>query len=83
MPPLRAPAIRQAENTRMAFAGTEAHSQDQPSIAHEGGAPAPLRRRSWQQIGRAREIEDARTAQIERESDPETFPAPRNIVQRV
>lgn len=43
----------------------------------------PLRRRSWQQIERAREIEDARAARRARETDTETFPAPRNIVPRV
>lgn len=48
-------------------------------------ADAPLRsvrRRSWQQIGRALEIEDARAAQRERGTDTETFPAPRNLVHR-
>jgi hypothetical protein len=44
---------------------------------------AALRRRSWKQIERAREIEDAREARRERETDTETFPAPRNIVPRV
>jgi hypothetical protein len=44
---------------------------------------APLRRRSWQQIGRALEIEDARAARRERESDTETFPAPRRVVPRL
>ena len=44
---------------------------------------APLRRRSWQQIGRALEIEDQRAARRERESDAETFPAPRAIVPRL
>lgn len=39
-----------------------------------------LRRRSWQQIGRAREIEDAVAAR--RESDMDAFPAPRNIIPR-
>ena len=43
---------------------------------------APLRRRSWKQIGRALEIEDAHAAQRERESDTETFPTPRNVVRR-
>lgn len=43
---------------------------------------APLRRRSWQQLGRLREIEDARAARRERESDAEAFPAPSNIVIR-
>lgn len=43
----------------------------------------PLRKRSWQQIERAREIEDARAARRARETDTETFPAPRNIVPRV
>jgi hypothetical protein len=49
------------------------------------GAEATLRsvrRRSWQQIGRALELEDFRAAQRERESDAETFPAPRNVVPR-
>ena len=41
------------------------------------------RRRSWQQIGRALEIEDARAARRERESDTDTFPAPRTVVPRV
>ena len=44
---------------------------------------APLRKRSWQQIERLREIEDARAARRERETDTETFPTPRNIVPRV
>ena len=43
----------------------------------------PLRRRSWQQIERVREIEDARAARREQETDTETFPTPRNIVPRV
>ena len=42
----------------------------------------PLRRRSWQQLGRVREIEDARAARRERETDTATFPAPRNVVPR-
>ncbi|MGB7560957.1 MAG: hypothetical protein WBL99_05755, partial [Candidatus Acidiferrales bacterium] len=42
----------------------------------------PLRRRSWQQIGRAREIEDARQARRERESDTSVIPPPRNIIAR-
>ena len=50
-------------------------------LADEGAAP--LRKRSWQQIERAREIEDARAARRERETDTETFPTPRNIVPRV
>lgn len=43
----------------------------------------PLRKRSWQQIERGREIEDARAVRRERETDTETFPTPRNIVPRV
>ncbi len=55
----------------------------QPGLdARETASIAPLRRRSWQQIGRALEIGDARAARLERESDTETFPAPRNIVPR-
>lgn len=48
-----------------------------------GTAPCAVRRRSWRQIGRALEIEDARAARRERESDTEAFPAPRDIVPRV
>src|SRR5579859_1177887 len=48
-----------------------------------GEIAVPLRKRSWQQIERAREIEDARAARHERETDTETFPTPRNIVPRV
>lgn len=43
----------------------------------------PLRRRSWQQIGRALEMEDALAERREREADADTFPTPRNIVPRV
>lgn len=43
---------------------------------------APLRKRSWQQIGRALEMEDALAARRERESDRDAFPAPGNIVIR-
>ncbi len=39
-------------------------------------------RRSWQQIGRTLEIGDARAARLDRESDTETFPTPRNVVPR-
>lgn len=52
-------------------------------VAKEENSTRPLRRRSWQQIGRALEVEDARAARRERESDTETFPAPRNVVPRV
>lgn len=44
---------------------------------------APLRRRSWQQIGRALEVEDAKAARRERQADIETFPTPRQVVPRV
>ena len=58
-----------------------------PTQASDAGAReergAALRRRSWQQIERAREIEDARAARRERETDTEAFPTPRNIVPRV
>jgi hypothetical protein len=49
---------------------------------YENDSVAPLRRRSWQQIGRALEIEDIRAAQREREADTGAFPPPRNIVLR-
>ena len=73
-------------------AGRELHAgaarrKTGPTQAADTGAReeqcAPLRRRSWQQIERAREIEDARAARRERETDTETFPTPRNIVPRV
>ena len=48
-----------------------------------GEIAVPLRKRSWQQIERLREIEDARAARRERETDTEAFPTPRNIVPRV
>lgn len=51
--------------------------------ADEEKSATPLRRRSWRQIGRAREVEDARAARRERESDTDAFPEPRNIVPRV
>ena len=51
-------------------------------LPNEDKAVMPLRRRSWQQIGRALEMEDALAAQRERESDTEAFPSPRNIVLR-
>ncbi|MHB8541773.1 MAG: hypothetical protein ACYDCD_12665 [Candidatus Acidiferrales bacterium] len=56
-----------------------------PSVAQASAcadAVAPLRKRSWQQIGRVREIEDARAARRERESNTETFPTPSRIVIR-
>jgi hypothetical protein len=49
---------------------------------YENDSVAPLRRRSWQQIGRALEIEDIRAGQREREADTGAFPPPRNIVLR-
>jgi hypothetical protein len=49
---------------------------------YENDSVVPLRRRSWQQIGRALEIEDIRAAQREREADTGAFPPPRNIVLR-
>ena len=51
-------------------------------LPNEEKAVMPLRRRSWQQIGRALEVEDALAARRERESDAETFPVPRNVVIR-
>lgn len=58
-------------------------AQDKRELQTAGEIVAPLRKRSWQQIERAREIEDAREARRERETDTETFPTPRNIVPRV
>lgn len=53
------------------------------STGAESAQPAPLRRRSWQQIGRALEVEDARAAQRERATDTATFPTPRSVIPRV
>ncbi len=49
---------------------------------NERESATPLRRRSWQQIGRALESEDLRALRREREADTDTFPTPRNIVVR-
>ena len=52
---------------------------------YENDSTTPLRgvrRRSWQQIGRTLEIEDALAPRRERESDKDAFPAPRSIVLR-
>ena len=60
-------------------------AEGNPRVADPNGASvacAPLRRRSWQQIGRALEIEDARAARREREANTETFPPPRQLVVR-
>ncbi|HEV2489516.1 MAG TPA: hypothetical protein VGT03_06895 [Candidatus Acidoferrales bacterium] len=64
---------------RLKAASTKPESHGAIHVANSG---APLRRRSWQQLGRVREIEDARAARRERESDTDTFPAPSNIVVR-
>lgn len=48
----------------------------------QGETAAPVRRRSWQQIERALEVGDARAARLERESNTDAFPAPRNVVPR-
>lgn len=49
---------------------------------YEADMAGPVRRRSWRQIERELEIEDARAARRERESNAANFPAPRNIVTR-
>lgn len=58
-------------------------ASEDADASHEVRDVAPLRRRSWQQIGRAMALADARAAQRERESDTETFPAPRRTVPRL
>lgn len=57
-------------------------ASEDAAAPHEVRDVAPLRRRSWPQIGRALAIEDARAARREREVDSEAFPPPRNIVHR-
>jgi hypothetical protein len=81
IPPMRAAAA--AQTSVPAVARTAAAVQMRSTGAgRELQGTAPIRRRSWQQIGRALEIEDARAARRERESDTETFPAPRKAVVR-
>lgn len=83
IPPVRTAAVAAiAERARedSSVAG-ELLSSVRVSDSREG-AVAPLRRRSWQQIGRTLELEDARAAQRERETAPGTFPAPRGVVPR-
>ena len=53
------------------------------SVISDAHALTPLRKRSWQQIGRVREIEDARAARREREANTETFPTPRSVIPRL
>lgn len=83
MPPLRAAARTAASRVSRrenAVVAPEASTMPAPSSAE-----IPLRRvrrRSWQQIGRALEIEDAKAARRERESNAETFPPPRRVLVR-
>lgn len=63
--------------------GTDLRRPSISGTGEEDAQPAALRRRSWQQIGRALEIEDARAAQRERETDTATFPTPRSVIPRV
>ncbi len=87
IPPMRAAVMHAPPRSSLTFvsAGTESASpQAESPIKDLAVAPAaPLRRRSWQQIGRALEIEDARVARREREADGATFPAPRRVVPRL
>ncbi|HEV2287413.1 MAG TPA: hypothetical protein VGR81_00510 [Candidatus Acidoferrales bacterium] len=86
IPPIRSASVAARintghdENNIHGFVATAVR----PAAANSDGNShaAPLRRRSWHQIGRALEIEDLRAAQRERESNTETFPAPRNVVPR-
>jgi len=59
------------------------HPDNRASVANGAPLVAPLRKRSWQQIGRVREIEDARAARREREANTETFPTPRSVIPRL
>lgn len=83
IPPMRTIAATTAE--RLREDGSVAREVLSPMRVSGSGeaTAAPLRRRSWQQIGRALELEDARAAQRERETDTETFPTPDGIVRRV
>ncbi|HVA17020.1 MAG TPA: hypothetical protein VMV59_04825 [Candidatus Dormibacteraeota bacterium] len=59
------------------------HPDNRASVANGAPLVAPLRKRSWQQIGRVREIEDARATRREREANTETFPTPRSVIPRL
>lgn len=98
LPPVRAAAYAVAQRdgavsgraesgrTGPRLASHAANASRQSLQAGTGREPQPaatLRRRSWQQIGRALEVEDARAARRERESDTETFPTPRRVVGRL
>lgn len=63
--------------------GADSRHPSTSSTGVEAVQPMPLRRRSWQQIGRALEVEDARAAQRERETDTATFPTPRSVIPRM
>ncbi|MFZ0857760.1 MAG: hypothetical protein WAN10_12995 [Candidatus Acidiferrales bacterium] len=91
IPPMRAVAVAPPAIAPSASVGARLASPGRPEGRpyEKATAPreaatsvAPPRRRSWQQIGRALEIADARAAQRERESDTETFPPPRKILIR-
>lgn len=74
------PCVLETESAKVG-----AGEADAAAGSADAGAESPkrsVRRRTWRQIGRAMEIEDARAARRERESNAEAFPAPRNIVPR-
>jgi hypothetical protein len=86
-PPLRpfSQARRSSPANKNVEGDASARSQSSPSAAEYSAANtnlSPRRRRSWQQLGRALEIEDARAARRERETDTSAFPPPRNAVVR-
>ncbi|MFZ0641194.1 MAG: hypothetical protein WAN33_10185 [Candidatus Acidiferrales bacterium] len=87
IPPMRAAVVHAPRRSSFTVAsgGAEPASPQFESPVKDVGvtSSAPLRRRSWQQIGRVLEIEDARAARREREADTETFPTPRRVVPRL
>jgi hypothetical protein len=82
-PDTKRPAGRELQKSGANRPAGSFESQDKRELQVPGEIAVPLRRRSWQQIERAREIEDARAARRERETDTEAFPTPRNVVPRV
>lgn len=82
-PDIRRPAGRELQRQGESGPAGSFESQDERELQVACEIAVPLRKRSWQQIERVREIEDARAARRERETDTETFPTPRNIVPRV
>ncbi|MGB6874940.1 MAG: hypothetical protein WBD87_02800 [Candidatus Acidiferrales bacterium] len=67
---------------RSAEIASKGRPYESATVTREDSLAAPLRHRSWQQIGRALEMQDALVARRERQTDTDTFPTPRKILIR-